>query len=284
MSHVKSLFEGRTLVIATKHHKEKVIAPILEKELGVICMVPENFDTDVFGTFTGEVERKSDALETARRKCLSAMEITGCDLVVASEGSFGPHPTIFFMHADDEVLVLIDQKLQLEIIVRFLTTETNFQGSEIKSKQDLIHFANGIKFPTHALIMKKAKDDVSAVRKGLSTWEDLNEAFNYFMQQFQCAYVETDMRAMHNPIRMQFIEKVTEKLVEKVKSTCPQCQRPGFSISIIKEGLPCDYCGFPTRSPKSFVYHCEKCAFEHEILFPENKKVENPMFCNFCNP
>ncbi len=168
MSDVKSLFEGRTLVIATNHHKETVIAPILERDLGVKCIVPENFDTDVFGTFTGEVERELEALDTARQKCFLAMKSTGCDLALASEGSFGPHPTMFFMHADDEILLLTDAKNELEIIVRFLTTETNFQGSEIKSKQDLINFANGIKFPTHALIMKKAKDQVDDVRNGVS--------------------------------------------------------------------------------------------------------------------
>ena len=52
------MFRERNLFIATKHEKEKVIAPILEKELGVKCFVAENFDTDVLGTFTGEVERK----------------------------------------------------------------------------------------------------------------------------------------------------------------------------------------------------------------------------------
>ena len=33
------MFKGRNLLIATKHEKEKVIAPILEKELGVKCFV-----------------------------------------------------------------------------------------------------------------------------------------------------------------------------------------------------------------------------------------------------
>lgn len=51
-------FSQRKLVIATKHHKEKVIAPLIEKVLGVECFVGKNFDTDTLGTFTGEVERK----------------------------------------------------------------------------------------------------------------------------------------------------------------------------------------------------------------------------------
>ena len=53
-------FSGRKLLIATMHQKEKAIAGILEKQLGVKCVVPENFNTDLLGTFSGEVEREDD--------------------------------------------------------------------------------------------------------------------------------------------------------------------------------------------------------------------------------
>jgi hypothetical protein len=104
------MFNGRKLLIATKHNKEQVIAPILEEGLGVHCFVPENYDSDIFGTFSGEVERKNTALETVRAKCLAAMAEFDCDLGIASEGSFGSHPSIFFAQADDEFLIFIDKK------------------------------------------------------------------------------------------------------------------------------------------------------------------------------
>lgn len=90
------MFEGRRLLIATQHKKEKIIAPILEKELGVRCFVSSNFDTDALGTFSGEIERSEDPINTVRKKCLMAMQTYDCDLAVASEGSFGPHPSLFF--------------------------------------------------------------------------------------------------------------------------------------------------------------------------------------------
>ena len=96
------MFSGRKLVIATKHKKEQVIAPLLENALGAKCIVPEGFDTDTFGTFSGEKERADDPVITARIKCLKAMELTGATLGVASEGSFGPHPSLFFINADEE--------------------------------------------------------------------------------------------------------------------------------------------------------------------------------------
>jgi len=62
------MFEGRKLLVVTKHHKEKVIGPILSKELGVECAVARNFDTDILGTFSGEVERKNDPKSTLELK------------------------------------------------------------------------------------------------------------------------------------------------------------------------------------------------------------------------
>ncbi|MBL7765441.1 MAG: hypothetical protein JNJ58_05075 [Chitinophagaceae bacterium] len=277
-------FAGRTLLIATKHKKETVIAPLLEKHLGVQCMVDPHLDTDLLGTFTGEVERLDDPLETARQKCLLGMERTGCDLAVASEGSFGPHPTIFFSHADDELLILIDKKNEIEIIARFLTTDTNFNALEISTKKQLIDFAKAVRFPSHALIFKKSKNDFDGIEKGINSWRKLDELYDRFMSYGPSFYVETDMRAMHNPSRMTFIEKVTEKLIAKANALCPSCQIPGFGITAVRDGLPCELCQMPTRSTLSYIYECNKCGYTQEEKYPHQKQVEEPTFCDHCNP
>ena len=278
------MFKGRNLVIATKHEKEKVIAPILEKELGVKCFVALDLDTDELGTFTGEVERKDDPITTARKKCLLAMEITGCDLAIASEGSFGPHPSIFFAHANDEILLLIDKKNDLEIVVREISTETNFNGSEIKTVMELQEFADNSKFPSHGLIIRKANSDFSDIVKGITNIEQLKNTFNYFISNYGRAFVETDMRAMYNPSRMNVIEKASTQLAKKINSLCPSCNIPGFGITDSKKGLPCDLCNFPTRSTLSYLYTCQKCNHTEEEQFPNGKKKEDPMYCDICNP
>jgi hypothetical protein len=278
------MFQNRKLLIATKHHKENVIAPILRKELGVICCIDTTFDTDTLGTFTGEVDRKLDPISTAREKCLKAMEGNDCELGIASEGSFGPHPSLFFVNADDEFLIFIDKKNNLEIIVRELSTETNFNGKELKNEHELIEFANSIGFPSHGLILRKAKDDVSEIHKGITDLVFLKTAFNHLHAQFQSVYAETDMRGMYNPTRMKVIQKATLKLVEKIKSTCPECQTPGFGIAEVKKGLQCSLCGSPTHSTLSYVYQCLHCKYTKEYLYPNNKKTEDPMYCNYCNP
>jgi hypothetical protein len=68
-------------------------------------------------TVIGEIERKLDLIATIRKKGLWAMELSDCDLGVASEGFFGAHSSIFFKSADDEFLIFIDKKNNLEIIV-----------------------------------------------------------------------------------------------------------------------------------------------------------------------
>lgn len=278
------MFKNRKLIIATKHNKESVIAPILEKELGVNTFVDATFDTDMLGTFSGEVEREEDAFSTAREKCLLAMRKNNCDLGIASEGSFGPHPSMFFVHADDEILIFIDKINDLEIIVRILSTETNFNASEIYSKEELKTFAYKAKFPSHALIIKKSKNDFDDMLKGIANWDVLSKKCEELIKKFGCAYVETDMRAMYNPTRMSVIETLTQKLAAKIKSSCPNCERPGLGITSIKEGLPCSLCGKPTRSIKSHLYECEKCDYVNEVLFPNQKETEDPMYCDYCNP
>jgi hypothetical protein len=278
------IFKGRRLVIATKHKKESVIAPLLEEHLGVQCFVPKDFDTDELGTFSGEIERKDGPIATARKKCLQAMEITNCDLGIASEGSFGPHPTIFMAHADDEFLLFIDKKNNLEIIVRELSLDTNFNAATISSFQNLVDLVKNVGFPEHAVILKITDKEVTSVVKGIQSWELLEESFHTLSASNSQVAAETDMRALYNPTRMKVIEKAAQKLVEKIKNRCPECHTPGFGVVNTKSGLPCEWCGLPTNSTKSHIYQCQKCNFELEKLFPNDKKTEDPMYCDRCNP
>lgn len=278
------LFKGRKLIIATKHSKEKVMAPLLERELGVYSMVPQNFNTDLLGTFSGEIERVDDPLTTLRKKCLMAAELTGCDLIAGNEGSFGPHPTLFFAHANDEMAMLLDLKNGLEIVERELNTDTNFDGSDVANEQELLSFAERIKFPSHGIILKRAKTDYSVVLKGITSCDELLKAYSRIKDASGKAFAETDMRAMFNPTRMLNIEKATIKLVAKVKNPCPSCSMPGFGITDDIRGLPCRLCAMPTQSVLSLVYKCAKCSYSEELMHPYGKTHEDPMYCDYCNP
>jgi hypothetical protein len=278
------MFEGRRLVIATKHRKEEILAPLLEKELGVICFVDPHFDSDLFGTFSGEIERKENPWVTAKLKVERAMEMTNCDLGIASEGSFGNHPIIHFLPADEELLMLYDKKNKATFVWRELSVETNFKGAYISSLADLEDFATKVKFPSHALILRKSKDCKEEIIKGILDWNFLVDAFNNLRKCNESVFIETDMRAMFNPTRRKVISTAVEKLMNIIKSTCPVCQFPGFSVVESKKGLPCNECHSPTQSTLSLIYKCKKCGAIEEEFFPNGKKEEDPTFCLWCNP
>lgn len=278
------MFQNRELLIATKHHKEKVIAPLFEKALKVSCFTTDLFDTDTLGTFSGEVQRKDDALTTLRKKCILAMEKNHADLVIASEGSFGAHPSVFFAAADDEVMMFMDAKNDLEIVVRELSMDTNFAAATISNVAELTAFAEKAQFPSHGLILKPAENDYSKVIKGITDVSALKMHFETFKNEFGSAYAETDMRANFNPSRMRVIERTAVKLLEAIRSECPNCETPGFTVSSVVPGLPCHWCNQPTASTLSFVYSCKKCGYTNERLFPHQKTKEDPEYCNYCNP
>ncbi|MGY5848577.1 DUF6671 family protein [Salegentibacter sp. HM20] len=271
-------------MIATKHKKEAVLGPLIENGLGVKSFVSTNFDTDLLGTFTGEVERKEGPVQTVRNKCLEAMKFYGCDLGVASEGSFGSHPFIPFVPVNEEFVIFIDKQNDLEIIGRVVEMDTNFANEEINSMEDLVHFADRVQFPSHGLILRNSEITTSQIVKGITDWDVLRSSYKKLVKEGNSVIVETDMRALYNPSRMKVIEKAGKKLIEKIKSRCPQCNTPGFGVTAANKGLPCKLCGIATRSTLSYIYECQKCSFTSEEKFPNGKQHEDPMYCDICNP
>ena len=278
------MFEGRKLLISTNHGKEKVIGPMMSEFLGINYFTDPTLNTDIFGTFSGEIERLDDPFTTAKNKCKKGMELSGFDMALASEGSFGPHPTLLFVPADDEILVLIDNKNDLLISAREISTETNFGAKEIHTEEELFDFALKHLFPSHAMILKSTTNGAFDVIKGITNKEELVNGFNKLFSTYNSVTIETDMRAMYNPSRMKVIGNACKKLIDKIKSCCPKCNTPGFSISEVIAGLPCELCGAATQSTLKYLYHCQKCNYDQTKMYPNEKQFEDPMFCNVCNP
>lgn len=278
------MFNGRKILIVTRHAKERVIAPLLEKRLRVQCVVAQAFDTDLLGTFSGEVKRTADVKETLRQKCMGGMQLYGYDLAIASEGSFGPHPTVFFAPADEEAVMLVDSQNGLEISARELSLDTNFAAETVFNLQQLESFAALAKFPTHGLIIKAREGCYENMVKGIIEPDELYAVAAQYLERFGSFYVETDMRAMHNPSRMQVIAKATEKLIQRVLNECPFCKAPGFGVTAALPGLPCSVCHLPTNTTLKHLRSCLKCYYTEEVLHPAGKDYEDPMYCNYCNP
>ena len=91
-------YQGITAALATKHAKEKVVAPVFAS-LGISLQVPD-IDTDLLGTFSGEIERVGTPKEVALKKARMGMKASGLAYGAASEGSIGPDPVVPFLNSD----------------------------------------------------------------------------------------------------------------------------------------------------------------------------------------
>ncbi|MBE9158129.1 hypothetical protein IQ265_15020 [Nodosilinea sp. LEGE 06152] len=285
MADPRDWFAGRVAVLATMHRKEQAIAPLLDTHLGVSVAVPTGFDTDAFGTFTGDVKRPSDQLTTARLKAAAVLRQTGESLAVASEGSFGPHPQIPFVACDRELVLLIDRTHQLEIVGECLSTDTNYRSQVIRSSEEALAFAESVGFPQHGLVVKDGESD-QVLKKGITDGDELLALVEAALSQspHRAARLETDMRALYNPTRMAVIAQATEDLIKAIARACPGCGCPGFSAVKQFPGLPCSLCGTPTLLTLAQLYRCQHCQFEQRLPGDHGFATADPSYCPYCNP
>lgn len=277
-------FQNRKIILLTKHQKEEVIKPILESALGCDVFTEIRFDTDRLGTFSREKKRKKSQLETARLKAKKGVRLSGGDVGVASEGSFGMHP-IVPIPWNIEIVLLYDKLQKLEVYGIYEGSETNFDHKKVSSYEDCKTFAIGVGFPEHFLIMRPDDEWHKWMIKGIDSFEGLEYAFHICKARSKSGevFIETDMRAFANPTRMKNIERATLNLVEKLNSLCPKCGTPGFSVTDIKKGLPCEACELPSELAISRLSVCKKCKHITESPSPYGKKAP-ARYCHYCNP
>lgn len=274
-----SYYRGKNAVIATRHAKESVIAPLLLENLGIELIVVD-IDTDQFGTFSGEIAREGSSLDAARRKCKEAIRISGIPFAFASEGSFGPHPSIPFLHADHEVVMFMDMENNIELIGQSLTSKTNLAESEVRDWKQLREWATGVGFPTHAIIL--SDPGKTEFYKGIHDEQILQQTFYGVQNKWGSVSAQTDMRAMHNPLRMESIADATQNLISLFHSNCPRCNAMGWHNTGREAGLPCMICGTPTDLTAFRIYHCNHCGFEKKE--PAEIQEADPRYCPLCNP
>lgn len=286
---LKSLFAGRKLVIATMHGKESVIGPLLERQLGVKVFLSEDLNTDAFGTFSGELDRSGNQVDAARAKVEKAMELTGADLAIASEGSFNPHHLYFFATGNYELVLLRDKKNNMEWQGWHVSTEVQAGSKAFYTVAEAVSIARDFDFPRHGVLIKVPQTGKGFLylRKGLRTEEELAgaaaEALAHSTHE-QPAVLENDLRAFHNPTRMEAVKRATLNLLERLDCSCPACSWPGFATEEKIKGLPCSLCGSPTDLTLYEVHHCNHCDFRMEKRRQDGLENADPMYCPSCNP
>lgn len=285
---VQTMFRGRTAVLGTMHKKEQVIAPLLKQAFGIEVTVPAAFDSDQFGTFTREIERKGDQLEAARFKAQKAIEISGQSLALSSEGTFGPHPALPFFAVNRELILLLDQKNDLEISGMSVSTETNFKHGHVANFEEALAFALAAGFPEAGMVVRAegGPAGTNEMFKGITDERRLKEAVDTVLKSSKngTACIETDMRALYNPKRMKNIQAATHDLIKNMNSRCPACSCPGFMVTERIKGLPCGWCRQPTQQTLALTYACSRCGHKEDRYYPEGIEEADPGSCSFCNP
>jgi len=278
-------WKNRACVLATMHGKEKVISPIFSKKLFIQPEVPVDFNTDRFGTFTRDTARAGNQLEAARSKALAAMEHTGLGLAIASEGSFGSHPSIPFLPSSLEIVLLLDKKNDLEIVGHYRTSSIKVSDQKVFTVEETLSVAQAWCFPKQGVIVRLSKKSNLHIYKEVTTLKELEIiSKKLFAKWFtKSIFLETDMRAHRCPGRLKSIEEATQDLVKNCLSLCPQCNTPGFVVTEIINGLPCMECGLPTELAMELVYSCHKCLYNKNELV-ESGTTADPGQCSRCNP
>jgi len=278
------IFSNRSVSLLTKHGKEGVIAEALNQQVGCLIQQTNAYDTDLLGTFTQETPRYGTQLDAARKKAMLGMDLLNLDLGIASEGSFVGDPYSGMTPWNNELLVLIDQKNQLEITGISGAPAQN-ESTYLSHWDEIIKFAEKALFPSHHLVIKPTDEYHPQSKKGINTLADLREAFEWAksLGTKGVVYVENDLRAFANPTRMENIRMAAIDLASKMNSLCPQCQTPGFWIKDIKRGLPCKACGLATDQEIAKIWACLKCSHK-ETEGMKVFRLADPSKCHHCNP
>ncbi|MFN9757507.1 MAG: DUF6671 family protein [Planctomycetota bacterium] len=274
---------GRHIAIATMHGKERAIAPALAARFGVHAVVPAGFDTDAFGTFTGEVARRGSPRDAARAKAAAALAATGLDAAIASEGTFGPHPAAPLLPLAAEFLLLVDARSGLEVEAEDVGTATNWAGAPVRDLAEAEAFGARVGFPDHQLVLR-VSGDPTATRRGIGNRDELAVAMADLLRRGGRVEASADMRADRNPTRMRAIARTAERLVERAAMPCPGCGWFGYGFVRAERGLPCEACGEPTELVRALVDGCARCAATTRRPRPDGAATADAGTCPQCNP
>jgi len=271
-------YRGAPAALLSRHDKSATIGPVLQAGLDIQLVVTDAFDTDLLGTFSGEMARTLPAHRCGLRKAELACELTGLDVGIGSEGTFGPGPLGGLMAWHVELLVWHDRARNWTITGR-AQGPSQARREALTSVEQAAGFAagapvgQGLIVRGHGQIFKALHDPdaiFAAVSACLSGHRD------------ESASIEFDLRACHSPQRRARIEAATHDLVTRLLALCPRCGRPDFSPDVAEHGLPCADCAAPTPLVSATRAVCADCGYTTRQPVPAT--CADPACCPHCNP
>jgi hypothetical protein len=271
------------VAVATKHGKLSQIAPAFEalKEWQLELAL---FDTDEFGTFSGEVDRSLSPRETVVEKAKAGATLLGLDFGIASEGTIGAHPQLPFINSDHELMAFVCMSENVALVESYLSADIVAHSREISRTTDFGELFRKLDLPNHAANIIVETKFGRHMNKGITDPVEAREIIEQLLEDEEIKVrVESDFRAMNSPTRQQNIYRCAQILAERVTATCPGCALFGWGRVGYEYGLPCRSCGLVCESVASAEkLGCLRCDFAE--LRSLGQDVIDPGKCEFCNP
>lgn len=157
---------------STSSDRGWAFGPTLLKQLGLSLVLTHQIDTDALRTFTGEIARIGTIKEVARKKTLLGMNISGCDLGLASEGAYGPHPHLLLIPAGLEAAAFVDSRAGQELTEKMADEAPIYDHVTLTPNDDARGFLERIGFPAQRVIIKPGASDTGpCIAKGTGDFE-----------------------------------------------------------------------------------------------------------------
>jgi len=281
MTPPRSRYQNEPITFATMHGKELLAQHPFADALGANVVAPQQLNTDLFGTFSGEILRTSSPRSTALAKARRGMELEHTHYGLASEGTFS---TGFGTIVENtEVLVFVDDILGLELVEGSITISPLPAGRTIRHLDDALNYAAAVGFPEQRVILQTTHNGIATSFKNIGDRETLHRVGEkVFREANNSVSIMPDYRAHHCPSRAAVIHTLCEQMAHRLATECPMCLTPGFGQLDVEPGVPCESCGTATNIIAADIHGCGKCPYRTRIGRPVKRAA--PHWCNFCNP
>ncbi len=275
-------YAGRTIAFATMHGKERLAAEPFRELLGARVTVPKGLNTDLLGTFAGDIPRELSPIDAARVKARLGMHIDNTPLGLASEGTFAAAPWSPGVVENTELLLFIDDVLEIEVAEVSRVMSPLPGPRSIRNMDAGLAFATRIGFPRQGIVLAADDGDGPTWRKDLRTTAELTRALDELLDTVNEVTIQPDCRAHACPSRAAHLRSLTTRLAQRLATPCPDCAAPGWGPIASERGLLCRDCGAPTALEAATVEGCARCS--HRVRALVAARTAGPEWCEHCNP
>lgn len=313
---------GAPAGVATRHAKTAVLDEILGGPGGLrLHTVP--VDTDVFGTFAGDRPRPDTPQRVVVAKAWTGAREGGYDVGLASEGSFGPDPSLPLVTVQHELVGLVQRSSGLVVVGRAAAPAPWVVALHIAPEESVRRAARRVSAATaaaghHPLLVRPDPIETRTGEPGTGgpgvsearldqTGRGITRAVVGERQLVRAitharrhspqgqVLVSSDLRAHVCAPRLVVIRRAAADLAARLARRCHRCGSPGVGRARVERGRPCRCCGTPTDEVVAVVDQCPACAAETRRAAsrpggadcppPEVAPRDgDPAWCPRCNP